>query len=154
MEDLIPLLIFLVIIAVNAIKFFAEKGRPKKPAPQPDGAPPKRAPSSIEAFFESLAKQMEPKPTELPDWPEDRERPDYAQEMEEFEQNRVEEESPAPIIPMAEPPRSTTPSPTTARAGTRLRLKGRENLKRAMLAHIIFSPPRALDPKFKNTLTQ
>jgi len=68
MEDLFPLLIFLVIVAINAIKFFAERGKTKKPAPQTGEAPPKRA-SSIESFFENLAKQMEPKPTELPDWP-------------------------------------------------------------------------------------
>lgn len=147
MEDLFPLLIFLVIVAVNAIKFFAERGR-KKPAPQSGDAPPKR-PSAFETFFEGLAKQMEPKTTELPDWPENRERPDYAQEMEEFEHPRAEEESPA-IIPPMKPPAS--PSPVVIpRVGTRLRIQGRENLKRAMLAHIVFSPPRALDPKFSKT---
>ncbi len=153
MEDLFPLLIFLVIIAVNVIKFFAGKDKPKKPVSRPGEAPPKRAVSSIETFFENLAKQMEPKTTELPDWPENRERPDYAQEMEEFE-------SPLPEEPVEPPaavsiPIKSSPEPTSVvRTKTRLRIKGKKNLKRAMLAHIVFSPPRALDPKFKNSLAQ
>jgi len=150
MEDLIPLLIFLVIIAVNAIKFFAERGR-KKPAPQPGDTPPKR-PSSLEAFFESIAEQMAPKPTELPEWPENHERPDYAHEMEAFEEpfaEEPEEEPPAIVVPKA----PSHPAPI-ARTGSRLRIKGHANLRRAMLAHIVFSPPRAFDLSFKNTLAK
>ena len=153
MEDLFPLLIFLVIVAINAIKFFAEKAKTKKPAAQSGEAPPKRAPSSIETFFERLAKQMEPQPTELPDWPEGRDRPDYVHEMEEFESPLPEdsvEPPPAVIIPI-----KASPPPTLAvRTKTRLRIKGRKNLKRAMLAHIVFSPPRALDPALKHNLVK
>jgi len=155
MEDLFPLLIFLVIIAVNAIKFFAGKSTPKKPAAQPGGAPPKRPTSSIEAFFERLAEQVEPKQTELPDWPENLDRPDYAQEMEEFEHARIEEpeeEQPAAIVPVTPP--APAPRVRIRAAGTGLRIQGRKNLKQAMLAHIVFSPPRALDPAFKNTLAK
>ncbi len=148
MEDLFPLLIFLVIIAVNVIKFFAGKSNPKKPVPQSGEAPPKRPASSIEAFFENLAEQMAPKPTELPDWPENRDRPDYVHEMEAFEEPK--EEPPAEIIP---PPKPPPPAPIVHRE-LGLRLKGRENLKQAMLAHIIFSPPRAFDLSFKNTIAK
>ncbi len=152
MEDLFPLLIFLVIIAVNAIKFFAGKSKPNKPAAQPGEAPPKRPASSIEAFFESLAEQVAPKPTELPDWPEDRERPDYAQEMDEFEHARTEET--AAIVPQPSPPPAPSPRIRIRSTGPSLQIQGRKNLKRAMLAHIVFSPPRALDPAFKNTLAK
>lgn len=196
MEDLIPLLIFLVVIAANVIKFFAEKGKPAKPAQEPGEAPPKRRPSSLEKFFESLAEQVAPKPTELPDWPEGHERPDYVEEMEEFEQEQAEVAAAGPtaeIIPMPSPvpamarraempefhplekPGVVTPPPQTSKAilsgaqGMRMpcmnpfnhtatghtdfRVKGKKALRQAMLAHIVFSPPRAFDLSFDNTIS-
>lgn len=35
-----------------------------------------------------------------------------------------------------------------------VRIKGKDKLKQAMIAHIIFSPPRAFDLSFDNTMTQ
>jgi hypothetical protein len=99
MEDLVPFLIFIVIALVNLVKFVLEKGaKGKKPPALPGEAPPKRAPSTIERFFEEMAEKLEPKPTPVPDWPEGYERPDYMQEMEDFE-----EEQPVEIVPMPEP---------------------------------------------------
>ncbi len=157
MEDLVPLIFFLVIVVVNVFKFFIEKGgKAKKPSEQSGEAPPKRA-SPLEKFFETLAEQMAPQPTELTDWPEDRERPDYAQEMEEFEQVGIEEpmelEVPqsAESIPMPVPYAvRTLPATRSTQTSTQL-LKGGEALRSAMLAHIIFSPPRALDPSYSDT---
>lgn len=186
MEDLVTFLIFLVIVGINAIKFFAEKGKRKKPSQQEGEAPAKKPPSSIEAFFESLAEQVAPKPTELPDWPEDHERPDYQQEMTEFDRTHAggfEEERTAEIIPMPEPFKARTPeirdfqrheapapvqrsmkagnailsgsqgmrmpsNHNTSAAHPDFRIKGRKNLKQAMLAHVVFSPPRSHDLSF------
>lgn len=189
MEDLVPFLIFLIIVAVNVVKFLAERGKRKpssgKAEPQPPQ--PKRATSSLETFFEDLAKQMAPKPPEIPDWPEGHERPDYVQEMETFEPTRGEEfgeEQTAEIIPFSPPEpvararettapatvqRQTTTKPMLSgsqgmrmpsmnRGGNRqrsgFRIKGRESLKQAMIAHIVFSPPRAYDLSFDQTITR
>ena len=178
MEDLIPLIFFLVIVAVNVLKFFIEKGRPKpargETAPQPEK--PQRTPSSLESFFENLAEQMAPKPTELAEWPEGRERPDYAQEMEEFTTTQAkeqEEEHIAEIIPFQAPEpvarvqdkvdglaarRQSNPwMHSMSRNGKNrsdFRIKGRKNLKQAMISYIIFSPPRALDLSFDNTISK
>ena len=153
MEDLFPLVIFLVIVGVNVVKFFAEKGKAK--SPPVEGQPqPRRKPSSLESFFENLAEQMAPKPTEVPDWPKGRERPNYAREMEEFE----EEKNPA-VIPFQAP--EPQPKPPTAEGilpmrskRVRLQLKGGKSLRQAMLAHIVFSPPRALDPSYNDTFAK
>ena len=110
MEDLVPLLIFVVIAVINFLKYVSEKGGKKKPGPEPaPGEQPRRQPSSIEEFFEDLATKFEPQPTELPDWPEDQERPDYMKEMEEFEAEpaaafeapKVPETAPAPPEPQS-----------------------------------------------------
>ncbi|MBT8046665.1 MAG: hypothetical protein KJN67_05840, partial [Pontiella sp.] len=69
-------------------------------------------PSTIEEFFENLTEKLEPKPTELPEWPEGYERPDYMKEMEAFTTAReetYEEEETAEIIPM--PPPAPRPTP-------------------------------------------
>ena len=189
MEDLVPFLIFLVIVAINVIKFFAERGKrkPSSGEAEPQPPQPKRATSSLETFFEDLAKQMTPKPTEIPDWPEGHERPDYVQEMETFEQARteeLEEEPVAEIIPFSPPEpvarvqereapatvqrQATTKPMLSGSQGMRMpsmnrsgngqrsgfRIKGRESLKRAMIAHIVFSPPRAYDLSFDQTITR
>jgi hypothetical protein len=198
MEDLVPLIFFLVIVAVNALKFFIEKGgKPKQasgtPKPrQPGGEPPKRATSSVEEFFESIAEQIAPQPRKVPDWPEGTERPDYMQEMAEFtfepddelEEEEEEEERSAEIIPMPEPvlpalremeiPATVqlpTQSVLSGSHGLRIagmnsfiqsgamgqndfRISGKKNLRQAVLAHVIFSPPRAFDLSFDNTIAK
>jgi len=165
MEDLVPLIFFLIIVAVNVLKFFIEKGRPKPSSGKkiPPAKQTPRTPSSMESFFENLAEQMTPKPTELAEWPEDRERPDYTQEMEEFttaQAKEQEEERVAEIIPFHAPepkvPEKATPRSQEIRTQTKnrsgIRVKGKKNLKRAMIAHIVFSPPRSLDLSFDNTI--
>ncbi len=160
MEELVTLIFVLVIVVVNVFKFFIEKGGKSKKKTAPNRIQPERTPSTLERFFADLAEQMEPKPQTLPDLPEGFERPDYAQEMTEFDQTQEEaqkEEHDAEIIPFVapepakvrrEPPpmRSANPSPA------RFKIKGKNNLKQAMIAHIIFSPPRAFDLSFTNTL--
>ena len=151
MEDLFPLVIFVVIVGVNVLKFFAEKGK-AKPTPGKDQPQPRRKPSALGSFFEDLAAQMAPKPTELAAWPEGRERPDYVHEMEEFEEEQAAEpppfEPPEPVAVVRE--KKTPPAVQPRRSG--FRIEGRKNLKQAMIAHIIFSPPRAFDLSFDNTL--
>lgn len=150
MEDLFPLVIFLVVVGVNVLKFFAEKGK-AKPAPGNAQPQPRRKPSALESFFEDLAEQMAPKPTELAAWPEGRERPDYLHEMEEFEEEETAEPLPVEIPePVATERRTKTP-PTALPRRSSFRIEGREKLKQAMIAHIIFSPPRAFDLSFGNT---
>lgn len=198
MEDLVPLLIFIVIVVVNLLKFAAEKGVKKKQTPPPSGeAPPRRA-SSLEAFFEDLAEKLEPQPTELPDWPESRKRPDYLQEMEEFQHAQAEayeEETSAGIIPMPPPEPAlvarktdktipeiqsldqtaslksamksmpamiinsrglriaSTPILRSSSAGRiHFPLTEKATLRKAVIANLIFSPPRAYGAEFENTI--
>ncbi len=151
MEDLFPLVIFAVIVGVNVLKFFAEKGK-AKPTPGKDQPQPRRKPSPLESFFEDLAEQMAPKPTELATWPEGRERPDYVHEMEEFEEEQPPEPLPVEILqPVAVVHKAETPPAARPRRDG-FRIEGKKNLKQAMIAHIIFSPPRAFDLSFENTL--
>jgi len=155
MEDLVPLIFFLVIVVVNVLKFIIEKGGKSKKNPAQSGeASPKRA-SAFESFFADLAGQMAPKPTELADWPEGVERPDYTQTMDELQPELAEEpeaQIPAEIIPF-QAPRSQA-AKIQHRGGTRLQLKGGKSLRQAMLAHIVFSPPRALDLSFSDTFAK
>ncbi|MEA2068742.1 MAG: hypothetical protein U9P12_06040 [Verrucomicrobiota bacterium] len=191
MEDLVPFLIFIVIALVNLVKFVLEKGaKGKTPPAQPSKAPPQRAPSTIERFFEEIAEKLEPEPTPVPDWPEGYERPDYMQEMEDFEEEHTPEIAPIPE-PEAAPQPMVHDMPTlqgvekaaafqapalvasSAFAGSsRMRLpsvpmmrsnaagnidfdlKSRKNLKRAIIANLIFSQPRAYDRSFDNTLAK
>lgn len=187
MEDLVPLIFFLIIVAVNVLKFFIEKGGKAKPSSETAKPRPKQTPRapSLESFFENLAEQMAPKPMEQPDLPEGYERPDYAQEMEEFTVSQSEDlkdervaeiipfEVPEPIahMPKAEAPATVQRQDTQpmlsgsqgmrmnsmVRGGkrrTNVQIRGRNNLKRAMIAHIVFSPPRAFDLSFDNTISK
>ena len=216
MEDLVPLLIFIVIAVVNLLKFAAKKGGKKKRTPPPTGAaprergvapnggsrPPKRQPTTLETFFEEIAEKLEPKPTELPNWPKSRERPDYMKEMVEFETTQAEayeEEETAEIIPMSPPEPeqisvarkavadvpevqsmgqtvslksamksmpamitnsrgmriASTPILRSSTAGrTHFPLKEMAALRKAIIANIVFSPPRAYDASFDNTITK
>ena len=199
MDDLIPFVIFIIIAIVNLLKYAAKKAGEGKstPAPTPAGTPRKQ-PSSIEAFFEDLASKIEPQPTEVADWPEGSERPDYMKEMETFETpdaTRFEAEETAEIIPMPPPePRALAwqaaektdetqridqvaalksamtavpalpsnaksmriSSPPILRSSTAgrndLPLKQRATLRQAILAHLVFSPPRAFEVEFDNLI--
>jgi len=199
-EDLVPLLIFVVIAVVNLLKFAADKGRKKKQTPPPVGnAPSKRQPSTLEKFFEEIAEKLEPQPPEPSDWPESRERPDYMGEMAEFQHAQAEafEEEMAETIPM--PPPEPEPVPVSRKAvadapkvqvgaqatslksamksmpamlthSKRMRmasapilrsssaghinfpLKERSAIRKAIIANIIFSAPRAYDRSFDNAI--
>jgi hypothetical protein len=192
MEDLVPFIFFLVIVAVNGIKFLIEragkKSRSENPASSPETSP-QEAPNSIEGFFETIAEQIAPKPRDIPDWPESRERPDYRQEMEEFEvaqAEELEEEHVAEIIPLPEPEPFLQGNVAAAKVqlsseslkgafsgshGIRIsgmnsfvqsgkvghsdfRIKGKQDLRRAMLANMIFSRPRAMDSSYDNTIAK
>jgi hypothetical protein len=137
---------------------------------------------------------MGPKPTELPDWPDGYERPDYMKEMEEYKTARVQadeevddvEHHPAarvetpPIMPKQVADisvplsraalKSAMKSVPTANMGTKgMRMKtplilrsstghvnfplnSKTDLKNAIIAQIIFGPPRAYDTSFENSI--
>ena len=197
MDDLVPFLIFIVVVIINLVKFVTEKGGKKKRAPTPSGtAPPKRRPTTLETFLEELAGKLEPQSTEPADWPEGRERPDYMKEMAEFETvqpEAYEEERAAEIIPMPPPevkePEVREPevrfsdqtvslktamksmpssiasmrgiamaSAPILRSGTAgqidFPLKERSVLRKAIIANLIFSPPRAYDASFDTTIAK
>jgi hypothetical protein len=112
MEDLVPLLIFIVIAVINLLKYQAEKKGKSRPPPAPEEERPQQQPTSLEEFFEEIARKFEPKPTPQPEWPENVERPDYMQEMEEFEQtqaNLFEEEEPVRRAVPIPPEKSAAP---------------------------------------------
>ena len=190
MEDIVPLIFFLVIVVVNGIKFLITRAGKKASsgnAPDTEKTAPKPS-SPFDQFFEKIAEQLEPKPQPEPDLPEEFVRPDYAREMAEYEQEQVEEPlQPAVYIPElvseATPlPKQHAPAivqiPTqklqtsfSSSHGIRMpgmnafiqtgnktksdfRIEGNQDLRRAMLAHVIFSPPRALDLSFDNTIAR
>lgn len=188
MEDLAPLLFFLLIVAVNIAKYFIEKGGKKSTAGRPTGAtpPPRRQPSTIDQFFENLAKQVAPQPQP---------KPSYVQDMEAFEDTEADEPDTNPweeSLPLPKPaasifmnleepkfqpleklvavpasPQSVSalfsgshglrmPKNTflsTGKAGNAgFRITGKAALKNALLSQIIFSPPRAYDLSYDNTM--
>ncbi len=196
MDDLIGLLVIIAIAIFNMLAQAGKKKKPARPAQRPGGAPPKRAPATIEDFFEELAEKMEPKQTELPDWPKGYERPDYMKEMEDFERARAEEleeekvtepipvpePNPEPALPTFEPDPAVEPMRQVASLKSAMRavpsaiintngmriatapmlrsstagkidypLGQKSELKKAIIAKLIFSPPRACDPSFDNT---
>ncbi len=107
MDDLIGLIAFVAIAAINLL---VQANKKKKQKERLEGAEPtpERKPSAFEAFFEDLAEKLEPKQTSVPDWPEGYERPDYMQEMDNFEQEQDVIKKPvAKIIPEPAP---VTPS--------------------------------------------
>jgi hypothetical protein len=195
MDDLIPFVIFLVIAVINLLKYVAEKGGRKTPSESPadpEGGRPKTG--GLENFFEDLARKFEPQPIDLPDWPEGSDRPDYVEEMEQFETGMAEaipEEKPladvvpvmtehiAPraIIPEIQPIAQlrglesamraipamaidtsgmrikTPPLLPSGQTGGRLDfpLRNRNVLRQAIIANIVFSPPRACCTSFDNS---
>lgn len=196
MDDLIPFLIFVVIVIINLVKAVVEKGgRKKAPSPSVTEAPKRKAPSLLDDFFTELAKKLEPQPIEQPVWPEGRKRPDYMQEMEAFETVQAEtyeEEEPeavvhpAPVLAKSETRIPDVPAlaqKTSLKTSMRslssglIAMKGmtvasapilrsensghidfslgeRAELRKAIIANLIFSPPRAYDASFNNTIAQ
>ncbi|MEE9369436.1 MAG: hypothetical protein V3V05_11340 [Pontiella sp.] len=192
MEELGPFLFFIFIALVQLVKFLIEKTKGKTAPVQQneETAPPKR--SALEDFFEGIAKKLElqPQPTAMPDWPDDIERPNYTQEMDQSEEELEYLEKPiAEIIPMPEPvplngstlkriektvafqaPPQVASSVFAGTSNMRLpsvplmksnaneniniNLKNRKTLKQAVIAHIIFSQPRAYDCSFDNTVAK
>lgn len=199
-EDLIPFLIFVIIVIANLVKHAAEKGSKPKQTPASKEQPGGQRKTLLENFFEELAVKFEPQPTELPEWPEGRERPDYVQEMKEFatpgtgtfDEEETPEIIPAPAV-RVEPVRTferaapdsperkpagrmpalkavmqSSPNtfnaiqgmripsvpllPNTAAGHINFPLKETDNLRKAMLANLIFSSPRAYETSFENTL--
>jgi len=193
MEDLIGFIIVIVVAAVNLLASAAKKRQEKRQASGEGEGIPKKEPSSIEQFFENLAEKLEPKPVEMPDWPDEVEQPDYVLEKEEFETAQaaaVEEEETAEIIPMPPPPPmaeaprvppveqtaalkravKSIPSSVSGLGNIRMAtapilrssgvrgidydLKDKDALRKAIRANIIFSPPRAYDTSFENTIVK
>jgi hypothetical protein len=193
MEDLFPLLIFIVIAAVNAVKFFAEKGGRKAAPSAPEKEKPAGGASALEEFFEEIAQKFEPKPREVAQWPEGIERPDYVKEMTAFQTTpppQTEELPPQmpdvypqpvrtqmekqkmPVAPAERNPPVKMPAQSSAFAGmssvrmpmqpllrstagrTTFELKNKQQLKQALLANMVFGPPRAYEQSFNNTMAQ
>ena len=107
MDDFFPFLIFIVIVAVNGVKLLAEKAN-GKPAPNADEQPTPKKPNPLQEFLQDLAEKVEPR-REAPEWLENIERPDYMQEMHDYEaghphratpqrQQRAAATAPAPEI--------------------------------------------------------
>jgi hypothetical protein len=205
MEDIVPLIFFLIIVIVNGLKYLMEKGLRKRSGERPEEpAAPRQEPRSIEDFFEQLTEQVAPKPAPVPDWPKGYERPDYVQEMEDFERAQAEEwaiaeeEKPEDLVPvpavedeievprmkevgvsrqaqatniLAQSPLKTTSSLVFSSREVRIRgtspfgrvglpgrttfsIKGRKNLKQAIIANAVLGPPRAFDRSFDNTVAK
>lgn len=198
MEDLVPLLIFIVIAAVNFLKYVSEKSG-KRPPAGPDRKPVEQEPTTLEDFFEEIERKFAPQPRELPEWPETIERPDYVREMEVYEATRTPvapqveieeivpeptERKPVPLRPALireemPPPEnlgkvatfkipaqgeifsglnhmriSMPPLLRSAGGRTRFDLNTRSQLKRALIAGMVFGQPRAYDCSFDTTLAK
>lgn len=178
MDDFIPFLIFVIIGVINFAQFAAKK---KKLAQQKGESEPAVSPLAqiFERLSEELAPKVSV--VEEEEWPENFQRPDYAHEMEEFlhtkEESVVEQKEtleslnekddfiPNDIfeIPEHRPSkRSKTVfssshglrmiSATKKGNGSAFRIGGKKELRQALKAHIIFSPPRAMDPSFDDRI--
>ena len=152
MEDLIPFLLFLVIGAVKLFGFLAKNS--KQSYQEKGSSESKRDSSQLKHFFEQLSEQLNPQePTELPDWPEGYERPNYLHEMETYKEVQPEimktpEVVQEPEPNLLEPLTPTTPHRCSLPISNKLnafQFHEKKGLRQAMLAHILFSPPRALD---------
>jgi len=167
MEDLI---IFGIIIVIGVVRFVlaVTKNKPSSSSSSSD-----EKPNTLEAFFQSLTEQ---KPTKVAEWPEGRDRPDYIHEMETFDEHTFQEEiqeqktpeptffpDPTPVPPPAPPSiKQTKPSPfappkeiedaiantdiSIRKAHPRFQIKTKAQLRKAVLGHIVFGPPKALNP--------
>jgi len=127
MEDLVPLLIFIVIAVINILKYQTEKKGKGKPAPaRPKQGRPQHPPSPLEEFFEEITRKFEPKPPPQPDGSELYEQPDSLPAAEAFkpvptginEQERIAS-MPPPSAPISEVIATSGASPAPPAAGRR-----------------------------------
>lgn len=165
MEMFFPLV---VVLLIGSVKLFGALSQRRR-AEDPDAD--RRPRSPLARFLEELAEELrQPRPSGQPAWPKNRERPDYVHEMEIFQglenapgpqpapergfQAPEEEASPEPapgggFQPLeAPPPLPVSPiyAQTARTAGSAFRIEGRDELRRAMIAHIVLELPRALEP--------
>ncbi len=200
MDEIIPLIIFIIFVALKGLGSIAQR-KMKLPLPEEDQAQPKKKVSPLEEFLQELAGKVEPKPRELPAWPEEIERPDYVQEMREYElgmpltvhrrplkEDPIESAPPPPPPPpppmpelrlnqeKIKPPASLkptsfkisvkgmnipgmnfpnggqTPILRSAAGKTTFDLSSRKQAKKALVAQMVFSKPRAYETSFDNTI--
>lgn len=111
MDELGPFLFLLIAGLIQLANFLVERGKKKRAVERPGTTPdqderPQRK-SGLEEFFEDLAKKLDPSQQEsdLPEWPEGYEKPDYAAEQAAYEEYQEQElhKPTAEIIPMPEP---------------------------------------------------
>ena len=182
MDDLVPFLFFLVIVAVNVVAGIVKtvNSSPKKETSGEEEEDPFRR------FFRELVQEINPpREVNLPEWPEGVERPDYIHEVapvsspesETEEQDSFTEDSlpvknveqdivalrdriePIEVAPVSfSSPRNNASlssfsgshglrMPSLSQQGTSpFQIKGKRALRKAMRAHILFSPPKALEP--------
>lgn len=201
MDEIIPLIIFIIFVALKGLGSIAQR-KMKLPLPEEDQAQPKKKASPLEEFLQEIAAKVEPKPRELPEWPEDIERPDYMQEMREYElgmpltahRRPLKEEliesappPPPPPPPMPEmqikireevktphslkptsfkisvkgmyipgmnfPNSGQTPILRSATGKTTFEFNNRKQAKKALVAQMVFSKPRAYETSFDNTIS-
>ena len=196
MDDLIMFLVFILIAVINLVKTFVEKKARNEtpPGPEAEEESVKKVPQPIQDFFDTMAEAFEMKPRPAPEWPEGYERPDYMQEMGEYEASA--EGDPSETLKMEEPVREFAAAPAIApleatpirvvqqnravtqaipnafagmqgmrlpaftilRSGTGgtldYSLRKKADLKRAIIANVVFSRPRAYDTKFENTVVK
>ncbi|MBN2685304.1 MAG: hypothetical protein JXR40_08490 [Pontiellaceae bacterium] len=194
MEDSLFVFVIIGVIIINALKFFLQK---QLNTSQSDDAVPKKKTSPLEEFLQEIAEKVEGKPREVPAWPEEIERPDYLQEMQEYKLGQMNptrlKHSPEPVTPppppapMPEMPmksqetvkgiRSVKPTsfkisvkgmyvpgmnfPQSGQAPilrsstgkTAFDLNSRKKAKKALIAQMVFSRPRAYETSFDNTIT-
>lgn len=203
MDEIIPLIIFIIVVAFKGLGSIAQR-KMKLPLPEEDQAQPKKKGSPLEEFLQELAGKVEPKPRELPAWPEEIKRPDYVQEMREYElgmpltvHRRPLKEDPIESAPPPPPPPPPQPMPElrmrmsqeeiktpaslkptsfkisvkgmnipgmnflnsgqtpilrSAAGKTTFDLSSRKQAKKALVAQMVFSKPRAYETSFDNTI--
>lgn len=198
MEEIFPLIIFIIVIALKGLSSIAQR-KMTPPSPKKDQAPPKKKASPLEEFLQEIAAKVEPKPRELPPWPEEIKRPDYVQEMHEYElgmpltvhrrqwkEDPIESAPPPPPPPMPEmqmqireevkTPRSLKPTSfkisvkgmyipgmnfpnggqapilRSAAGKTTFEFNSRKQAKKALIAQLVLSKPRAYETSFDNTI--
>lgn len=111
MDELGPFLFLLIAGLIQLVNFLVERGKKKRAAEQQSTGQeePAKPKSGLEQFFENLAQKLDPnqQQSDLPEWPDGYEKPDYAAEQAAYSefQEQEEEKPTAEIIPMPEPVR-------------------------------------------------
>jgi len=95
MEDFVTFLVIIAVVIINALRLRNEQRAKNRPPEESGEEPPRKPASTLEDFFDELARKFEPQPRDLPEWPEEVERPDYIREMEEYEEEK--KEFPVPV---------------------------------------------------------